>query len=341
MSFRKCKEPCTRFITKGDTHERCVVCLGLHHAQSALSGLSSCPHCDGLRLKVLRSRVEVFSKVAPASNPRRVASAAAEAPHEAMAWGDMCDLTYDDSAALEFSPHRSLSPTRVQDATFVEPVVFSDGGLQPTPEAYDAISFGCGQFDDDVLSTAASESEDFVADTDSPLPPSGQEKRVSPSYSELLDVVSRAVGKLGLDWEVEKAEAQPSSKLDDRFLTSRAPAQPRRPLPFFPDLHQEVSRLESPTRSLSMDAPKGVHVKALAGNVDVTAHFDIQLHSTAGLLILDAESVRLPTLPVGGTRTSGHSLRMNNIYEVCVCPSGKFFISRAGVSSTCSERQEC
>ena len=184
----------------------------------------------------------MFSKVAPASNPRRVASAAAEAPHEAMAWGDMCDLTYDDSAALEFSPHRSLSPTRVQDTTFVEPVVFSDGGLQPTPEAYDAISFGCGQFDDDVLSTAASESEDFVADTDSPLPPSGQEKRVSPSYSELLDVVSRAVGKLGLDWEVEKAEAQPSSKLDDRFLTSRAPAQPRRPLPFFPDLHQEVSR---------------------------------------------------------------------------------------------------
>ncbi len=43
-------------------------------------------------------------------------------------------------------------------------------------------------------------------------------------------------------------------------------------------------RLESPTRSLSMDAPKGVHVKALAGNVDVTAHFDIQLHSTAGLV---------------------------------------------------------
>lgn len=33
-----------------------------------------------------------------------------------------------------------------------------------------------------------------------------------------------------------------------------------------------------------MDAPKGVHVKALAGNVEVTAHFDIQLHSTAGLV---------------------------------------------------------
>lgn len=241
MSFRKCKEPCTRYITAGDTHDRCVVCLGLHHAQAALSGLSSCPHCDGLRLRVLRSRVEVFSNVALESNPRQVTSATAEAPHEARAWGDTCDMDFVDSAALEYSPHRSLSPTLLQNKTYTEPVVFSNEDLLPTPEACTAISFGCGRYDDDVLSTAASGSEDFATDT-SPLPPSGQERRVSPSYSELLDVVSRAVGKLGLDWEVDKAEAQPSSKLDDRFLTSRTPTQPRRPLPFFPDLHQEVSR---------------------------------------------------------------------------------------------------
>ncbi|XP_051535413.1 gamma-sarcoglycan [Myxocyprinus asiaticus] len=100
-------------------------------------------------------------------------------------------------------------------------------------------------------------------------------------------------------------------------------------------------RLECPTRSLSMDAPKGVHVKALAGNADVTAHFDIRLHSTAGLLILDAESVRLPTLPVGEARTSGDSQGLYDMFEVCVCPSGKLFLSKAGVSSTCSEQQDC
>ncbi|XP_039526589.1 gamma-sarcoglycan [Pimephales promelas] len=105
-------------------------------------------------------------------------------------------------------------------------------------------------------------------------------------------------------------------------------------------LNKEL-KLESPTRSLSMDAPKGVHVKALAGNADVTAHFDILLHSTAGLLILDAESVRLPTLPVGEARTSGDSQGMYDMFEVCVCPSGKLFLSRAGVSSTCSEHQDC
>ncbi|XP_051521094.1 gamma-sarcoglycan-like isoform X1 [Myxocyprinus asiaticus] len=47
-------------------------------------------------------------------------------------------------------------------------------------------------------------------------------------------------------------------------------------------LNKEL-KLESPTCSLIMDAPKGVHAKALAGNVDVTANFDILLHSTAGL----------------------------------------------------------
>ncbi|XP_067222355.1 gamma-sarcoglycan isoform X1 [Chanodichthys erythropterus] len=105
-------------------------------------------------------------------------------------------------------------------------------------------------------------------------------------------------------------------------------------------LNKEL-KLESPTRSLSMDAPKGVHVKALAGNVDVTAHFNILLHSTTGLLVLDAESVRLPTLPVGKARTSGDSQGMYDMFEVCVCPSGKLFLSNAGVSSTCSEHQDC
>ncbi len=66
MSHRKYKEPCSRFITAGDTHDRC---LGLHHVLAALSCLSTCPHCEGLRLKVLCSRVEVFSKVAPRPNP--------------------------------------------------------------------------------------------------------------------------------------------------------------------------------------------------------------------------------------------------------------------------------
>ncbi|XP_066542440.1 gamma-sarcoglycan [Hoplias malabaricus] len=99
-------------------------------------------------------------------------------------------------------------------------------------------------------------------------------------------------------------------------------------------------RLESPTRFLSMEAPKGVHVKALTGNVEAYSSLDIVLHSTEGL-VLEAQSVRLPHLTLGKARTSGESHGLYNMFEVCVCPSGKLFLSRADVYSTCSGNQEC
>ncbi|KAM3616267.1 uncharacterized protein V6R79_015236 [Siganus canaliculatus] len=97
-------------------------------------------------------------------------------------------------------------------------------------------------------------------------------------------------------------------------------------------------RLESPTRSLSMDAPKGVHLKALAGNIEAASNMDVVLQSRIGLLVLDAETVRMPSLPLGKEGVSGNA---QDLYEVCVCPSGKLFLSKAGLTSTCSENQEC
>ena len=44
------------------------------------------------------------------------------------------------------------------------------------------------------------------------------------------------------------------------------------------------SRLECPTRSLSIDAPKGVHIKALAGNIEVSSNMDVILQSSDGLV---------------------------------------------------------
>ncbi|KAI3354429.1 hypothetical protein L3Q82_018948 [Scortum barcoo] len=116
-------------------------------------------------------------------------------------------------------------------------------------------------------------------------------------------------------------------------------------------------RLESPTRSLTMDAPKGVHIKALAGNIEAASNMDVILQSSAGLcncvvllalpllstlsavqLVLDAETVRMPSLPLSKGGDSGNT---QGLYEVCVCPSGKLFLSKAGVTSTCSENQDC
>ncbi|KAL0170481.1 hypothetical protein M9458_035077, partial [Cirrhinus mrigala] len=51
------------------------------------------------------------------------------------------------------------------------------------------------------------------------------------------EVVTRAVAKLNIDWPAKTLAEPQQSRLDERFLRTR------RSLPFFPDLHTEVSRL--------------------------------------------------------------------------------------------------
>lgn len=54
-------------------------------------------------------------------------------------------------------------------------------------------------------------------------------------------------------------------------------------------------RLESPTRSLSMDAPKGVHIQAAAGKIEALSQMDIVLHSSDGTVSpTDGGGVGLP-----------------------------------------------
>lgn len=55
-------------------------------------------------------------------------------------------------------------------------------------------------------------------------------------------------------------------------------------------------------------------------------------------LVLDAETVCMPDLPLSKGDVPGS---VQGLFEVCVCPSGKLFLSKAGVTSTCSENQEC
>ncbi|KAG9348524.1 hypothetical protein JZ751_002260 [Albula glossodonta] len=96
--------------------------------------------------------------------------------------------------------------------------------------------------------------------------------------------------------------------------------------------------LESPTRFLSMEAPKGVYIKALAGNVEAVSNENVLLQ-TDGMLLLYAETVRMQSLRTGTAGVAGPGRQEQ--YEVCVCPSGKLYISRASMSSTCHRNQDC
>ncbi|KAK6317129.1 hypothetical protein J4Q44_G00125290 [Coregonus suidteri] len=94
-------------------------------------------------------------------------------------------------------------------------------------------------------------------------------------------------------------------------------------------------RLEAPTRSLHLDAPKGVHIKAVSGSAQAVSRMDISLLSMDGVLILDAEMVRLPRLPLSGEGERGSP--GEQLYEVCVCPDGRLYLSKAGHTSTCHD----
>ncbi len=48
--FKRCVDPCQRFLTPDDTHDLCVMCLGEEHAHSVHEGME-CAHCELFSLK--------------------------------------------------------------------------------------------------------------------------------------------------------------------------------------------------------------------------------------------------------------------------------------------------
>ncbi|KAM9836482.1 zeta-sarcoglycan-like [Aulostomus maculatus] len=95
-------------------------------------------------------------------------------------------------------------------------------------------------------------------------------------------------------------------------------------------------KLESPTRTLSMEAPRGVEVSAANGLLKVSGRKDLQLESTEGEILLDANIIQLGYLPLGVyTATPSRAAQEQSVYELCVCPSGKIYLSPAESSSTC------
>ncbi len=237
MEFRRCIPPCARFIAREDPHSKCILCLGFSHAREAVYGTSNCKICDDFRLITLRSRLEDYER--ESSKFSRRASSTSVPPREiaasrrAASWGSDVELEEMESeqTGLAFS-----LPPSTERARANSPVEFLPDFQFPSPKARDFVSFGL----DDILHTAASDSEDFGPALADALPPSGQEARPSAAYSELVDVLSRATEKLALDWPDEPRESR-ASKLDDRFLIGAHSKLARRKLPFFSDLHREIS----------------------------------------------------------------------------------------------------
>ncbi len=132
----------------------------------------------------LRSRLEDYER--ESSKFSRRASSTSAPPREIAASlvEPRAGVRMSSSRRWRVSRHSSpfLSPSLSERARANLPVEFLPDFQFPSPKARDFVSFGL----DDILHTAASDSEDFGPALADALPPSGQEARPSAAYSELV-----------------------------------------------------------------------------------------------------------------------------------------------------------
>ncbi len=208
--FRKCVDPCQRYLTPDDAHDLCVVCLG--------EG-TECDHCEHFSLRKLRSRLSLFSReLGQSSAPCDSVSAAAEAAKRLRSWGSQMEL------ADEFERGINLSRTSADDESELRGEdVLSLTSSDPAGSAL----LASGQSEQNL----ADEGEDGAFEPSQPA---------CPAYGELMEVMNRATARLDLQWRHEKGEIA-RGRLDERFLSQHNRPAPVS-LPFLPDLHSEIER---------------------------------------------------------------------------------------------------
>ena len=193
---------------------------------------SSCSHCGNMTIAALRSRLAYLKGGAvPSPMPRSsVYSAPQNRPTSVHDQGDLrITVRASPSSHPPRAPHASQA---------LSPLGLLSERLGPSPER-PTVSFGAPA--DDQMSIAASEGELSSGNDDSAaLPPSGCVALSEPD-PEWTAMLSRAAEKVGLAWN-PPPRPEPS-RLDDWFLgAGRAGSQCAAPVPFFPEVHEELSR---------------------------------------------------------------------------------------------------
>ncbi len=116
-----------------------------------------------------------------------------------------------------------------------------------------------------------------------------------------MEVVTRAVAKLNLDWPAECHVEPQRGKLDERFLQFKI-SPPHRSLPFFPDLHTEVSRSWGRPFSARLFVPSSDYYGTSERSYRAMPRVEQTL--TSYLSPGAASSLKAPTLPTKSLYTS-------------------------------------
>ncbi len=227
-----CRSP----LHADDGHSECVSCLGKSHADAALAG-SDCSHCESISLASLRSQIAFFSESDPA--PRALPFSSSQGPVRKKQRGRGSQRPVESELTPAQIPRASLSPHRE-----VSPVLFSQPDQRPSASVSDLVSFGGSddELADDSMSLVASDAEELSGSVTDPAPsglpaPSAAKAGMD---AELFRVLSKAVEELGLEWSPPEEPSR--SRLDEWFLPGRRQAPQQRPSPFFPEVHDELTR---------------------------------------------------------------------------------------------------
>ncbi|MCJ8740105.1 hypothetical protein PDJAM_G00055060 [Pangasius djambal] len=137
------------------------------------------------------------------------------------------------------TPRASLSPCRGDS-----PVFFERPDQCPAADASDVVSFGATEDEplDDSMSLAASNAEDISGSPFDPAPSPSMDSSVTKTSTDtkLFRVLSKAVEELGLEWSTPEEPTR--SRLDEWFLPGCRQAPRQRAAPFFPEVHDELTK---------------------------------------------------------------------------------------------------
>lgn len=181
--FRGCVPPCSCFLTENDGHTFFIKCFGARHTRQVLEW-AICVHCENYSLKK-NFRLGWLSSWLKGAGPLHL-------------------VVRDRSLSWQPDGSNHGDPRWIWRKRWVSP--FSLGLSAGSP-----VSSPCGSSQCDFYPEAAGKSTCCLhLWGDGPV-------RLSESYTELLEVVTRAVEKVKIEWPAEEESLW--GRLDERFLT--------------------------------------------------------------------------------------------------------------------------
>ncbi len=189
----------------------------------------SCSHCGNMTMAMLCSRYLLARRGGiPLALPR--SSSSGRRTTSAQGQGDLRII-------VRASPS-SASPRASHSSSTLHRLGFPDEYAGSSDRAGPSISFGAPA-DDRVSITASGDELGSGEDDSAALPPSGR-VALPESDPELTAMLSRAAESIGLHYR--RPPSPERSRLNDWFLGAQAERRQPPPVPFFPEVHEEVTR---------------------------------------------------------------------------------------------------